>query len=124
MADYKLNGPDESNGVIRNADGANIPNTVKNKDWKEYEKWRDAGGVPDPQYTQAEIDAMDLDQQKAALQQQINAATGEILRFSDWMYDVLRANNTIKDTDETANAVGIAAFKALAQLQYDLDGLG
>lgn len=62
MADYKLNGVDESNGVIREIDGASIPNDPSNNDWQEYLDWKAAdpvANVPDQQYTteeQAQID--------------------------------------------------------------------
>lgn len=46
MAEYQLTATDAS--VIRTADLANIPNDPANKDWKDYEKWLDKGGVPDP----------------------------------------------------------------------------
>jgi hypothetical protein len=46
MADYQLTATDAS--VIRTADGACIPNEPANRDWVEYQKWLEAGGVPDP----------------------------------------------------------------------------
>lgn len=54
MADYRLNGPDESQGVFYRPDRKSIPNSTGNRDWREYEAWRDAGGVPDPQYSLSE----------------------------------------------------------------------
>lgn len=44
MADYQLT----ENGVIRTADGAWIPDETANRDWQEYQKWLEDGGVPDP----------------------------------------------------------------------------
>lgn len=46
MAEYQLTATDAS--VIRTADGASIPNDPANRDWQDYQKWLDAGGVPDP----------------------------------------------------------------------------
>ena len=66
MAEYKLNGPDESNGVTREEDGASIPNAPGNRDWREYVVWRDAGGVPDPQYTTEEQNQIDYDNRQGA----------------------------------------------------------
>lgn len=45
MADYQLT---ETDGVIRTADQAWIPNDPDNRDRVEYDKWLADGGVPDP----------------------------------------------------------------------------
>lgn len=45
MADYRLT---ESGGVIRNSDGAFIPDDPANADYQEYMAWLDAGNTPDP----------------------------------------------------------------------------
>ena len=45
MADYKLT---NSNAVIRTIDNAYISNDTLNSDWREYQDWLAAGGVPDP----------------------------------------------------------------------------
>ena len=34
--------------VIRTEDGACIPNDPANRDWMDYQKWLEDGGVPDP----------------------------------------------------------------------------
>ncbi len=44
MADYQLS----SVGVVREWDGANIPSDPKNRDWRKYQAWERAGGIPDP----------------------------------------------------------------------------
>lgn len=46
MADYRLTEADM--WVIRTADHTIIPNDPANTDWIKYQKWLDAGGVPDP----------------------------------------------------------------------------
>ena len=45
MAGYQLT---ETDAVIRNSDGAFIPNDEGNRDWIEYQAWLEGGGVPDP----------------------------------------------------------------------------
>lgn len=45
MAEYRLTMTDM---VIRNIDGAGIPNDPDNRDRVEYEQWLTDGGVPDP----------------------------------------------------------------------------
>lgn len=47
-----------SEGVIRLADGACIPESLDNKDWSEYLEWVAKGNTPDPAYTQAELDTI------------------------------------------------------------------
>ena len=46
MADYQLTATEST--VIRTADSAHIPNDPANRDYAEYLKWKEAGGVPDP----------------------------------------------------------------------------
>ena len=45
MSDYRLTA---NQSVIRAGDGACIPNDAANRDWVEYQKWLEDGGVPDP----------------------------------------------------------------------------
>jgi hypothetical protein len=45
MADYQLTITDS---IIRTADGACIPSDPANRDYVEYLKWVEDGGVPDP----------------------------------------------------------------------------
>ncbi len=46
MADYQLTESGET--VIRTADRATIPSDPANRDWRDYQDWLAAGGVPDP----------------------------------------------------------------------------
>jgi hypothetical protein len=48
MSEYRLATADQNGPVIRTADGASIPADPANRDWQEYQKWLEAGGVPDP----------------------------------------------------------------------------
>ena len=48
MSDYQLTASEEPCAVIRTADGACIPPDPANRDYAEYQKWVEAGGVPDP----------------------------------------------------------------------------
>jgi hypothetical protein len=48
MAEYKLTAAEEPCGVIRVEDGASIPPDEANRDYAEYLKWVEEGGVPDP----------------------------------------------------------------------------
>ena len=44
MADYKL----YAGGVIRERDGARIPESTTNRDWRRYLVWIAEGNTPDP----------------------------------------------------------------------------
>ena len=44
MAKYKL----VTNGVLRQTDGAFIPDAENNRDWKDYQVWLGQGNTPDP----------------------------------------------------------------------------
>jgi len=44
MSDYILS----EFGVIRASDGASIPESVENRDWREYLEWVDEGNTPTP----------------------------------------------------------------------------
>jgi hypothetical protein len=48
MADYQLTAAEEPCNVIRTEDGACIPPDTANRDYAEYQKWVEDGGVPDP----------------------------------------------------------------------------
>ena len=43
MAEYQL----ANGGVVRTSDGAMIPAAAGNRDWRRYQEWLNAGGVPD-----------------------------------------------------------------------------
>jgi len=46
MSDYAL----AEFGVIRASDGASIPESVDNRDWREYLEWVDAGNTATPYF--------------------------------------------------------------------------
>jgi hypothetical protein len=48
-------------GVQRLTDGAFIPPEPLNKHWRKYLAWKDAGGVPDPEFSPAELAARDAE---------------------------------------------------------------
>ncbi len=67
MADYKLQ---RGNGVLRRSNGAQIPNDPRNRDWRKYQRWLQAGNTPDPADPKRPL----IDTE-AELAQQINSAT-------------------------------------------------
>jgi hypothetical protein len=48
MSDYQLTATEEPCSVIREIDKACIPPDMANRDYAEYTKWVEDGGVPDP----------------------------------------------------------------------------
>lgn len=48
---YKL----KRGGVVRIADGANIPDYEHNADWREYQEWLAQGNTPEPEYSGPEL---------------------------------------------------------------------
>ncbi len=55
-----------SEGVIRLADGACIPESLDNKDWQEYQEWLKKGNTPLPAYTPEELEAKQKADEEAA----------------------------------------------------------
>ena len=61
MAKYRLS---KTDSVIRTADGAHIPASTNNGDWRQYQEWLAAGNTsdpiaPDPAPTQEQLDIAD-----------------------------------------------------------------
>lgn len=102
MADYRLNGPDESQGVFYRPDRKSIPNTTSNRDWMEYIAWRDAGGVPDPQYTTEEQAQIDYEVRQNARIAQLRRDAVELFEFILAIFQVGRDNGawTASDFDQ------------------------
>jgi hypothetical protein len=48
MAEYQLTDPSTGGIIVRTADSANIPPDPANRDYAEYLKWAEDGGVADP----------------------------------------------------------------------------
>lgn len=70
---YKLT--NNENTIQRLSDGATIP---KGHRWyKEYEDWLEEGNTPDPQFTQAELDAQAI--------HATNVEARKYLADTDWM---------------------------------------
>lgn len=46
MAKYRLTADPRT--IIRTEDNAAIPDHQGNRDWLEFQAWKDEGGVPDP----------------------------------------------------------------------------
>lgn len=83
MTDYKLNGTDESYGVVKMDNGVFTTFYQRNSNlWAEYEAWKALGNTPDPQYSLSEAKA--LCNEKA--QSDYEAAIG--LPYNDGVDDI------------------------------------
>lgn len=89
MAEYTLGATDKY--VIRNEDGATIPNDPANRDWEEYQLWLADGGVPDP-YVQPVIEP-------------IQSTSDFIARFTNAEYAKL---GNVRVVDAQGTKVGIS----------------
>lgn len=122
MADYKL----AENGVIRNSDGAFIPNAPGNRDWQAYQDWLNAGNTPDPQYTLAEAQAKAIANIKANAnsridafypiyrQMNINNLQGFVQADKDRMWAYINARRNYSDSREADINAAVDANSALA----------
>ena len=70
MADYKLA---SDGGVIRKSDGAKIPPSTNNRDYRAFMKWNADGGVPDPAALPPVIDKEDQAEQLLVAKPEMNA---------------------------------------------------
>jgi len=68
---YKLN----QNSVTRLADGASIPFANGNRDYEEYKQWLSEGNTPEPEFTQAELEAKVQMEAKAERLKQLEVLT-------------------------------------------------
>lgn len=111
---YQLTG---TTSVIRTTDGASIPNDPANRDWREYQDWLAAGGVPDnadpPPIEPQTVAPQDLMAQFTADDAaKIRAAVDGNAQF--WL--LWSAMQAQKDPMEVSNARFLAGWAALVQV--------
>ena len=71
---YRIHG----SGILRLSDGGFIPEDTGNRDWVKYQEWLDLGNTPDPEFTQADLDAKLVQDDIAAKDILIKARMREI----------------------------------------------
>ena len=73
MKKYKL----IENGVLDQETESFIPNTPSNRHWREYQEWLSEGNIPDPQYTEEELQKKEFDEQIENLNISMNNKVNE-----------------------------------------------
>lgn len=100
-------------GYLDTETGQNIPNAPGNKDYQVVQEWLSAGGVPDPAYTQAEIDAYTAEQEKsgdlADAQAAYNIPVMTLAEREKWIEDTLAPAVSVPQIKE-------ALFEILKQI--------
>ena len=91
---YKL----ASNGVIR-SDGASIPNSEGNRDWKEYQSWLADGNTPEPQYTEQEIIDREQNEEIAGLKKDLTSQQIWLFRMLMEMWKAARQAGVVSNQD-------------------------
>lgn len=105
MADYKLT----KFGVCRLRDGAQIPESFDNMDWREYLSWVAKGNTPEPALTPEEIAAEKAE--KKAEEDRVRAKEADMDdALPDWATVAARID---KGTNELEKATTIAALKVI-----------
>jgi hypothetical protein len=95
MAKYKLSG----NGVKDNETGACIPNSNANRHWKEYQEWVAEGNTPDPEFTQEELDSMEIQGEIQDLRFDMKKADVWLFRMLLEMFEVGKAKGLWDNAD-------------------------
>jgi hypothetical protein len=99
---YKIMG----DGVKR-SDGACIPNTMDNRDWRRYQEWLAEGNTPEPEFTEEELQAKLLGEEVANLKADLQKAQVWQFRMIVELWKVckqLGATNADIDPDVLAKA--------------------
>jgi len=87
MAEYKLLG-DSSEGVKHIPTGMYIPNNVRNRHWKAYQKWLEAGNTPEPQFTAEEQAENAKKAEKLAMKNSLSSVDLKSLKLLSVLIDI------------------------------------
>jgi hypothetical protein len=80
---YKIVG----DGVLR-SDGACIPNTMDNRDWRQYQEWLAEGNTPDPEFTDQELIDIAQSNEITNLKQDLKSALVWQFRMIQELFEV------------------------------------
>ena len=128
MARYKLQGPDESNGVFDTETFYSIPNSDGNRHWEEYKLWKEGKDVngdalpgnpglqtPDPQYTLDEEKSLKKEELRQDCKSAIQGGFTSSATGTEYTYQ--------SDEKDQINLIG--ANQAGVDMEYTvIDGTG
>lgn len=121
MADYRLNGADETNGVFYIPESKFIPNSLGNRDWQGYLAWKALGNTPDPQSTPEEQAQKDYNARQTARVGQLKAALITQFKMILALFQVGRQKGIWTVSDFPSELVAIAQeWQALIE-EYEND---
>jgi hypothetical protein len=86
------------NGVMR-SDGACIPSTSANRDWREYQRWLAEGNTPDPEYTEQELIDKAQSEEITQLKQDLKGALVWQFRMIIELFELLKQSTSITNAD-------------------------
>ena len=86
---------------VKRSDGAFIPNSESNRDWKQYQEWLADGHIPEPEFTPEEIIENEKKAEKDILKNELKADEIDMFAMFVEMWTALKilgAKNTDIDS--------------------------
>ena len=120
MADYRL----LSNGVFYKPENKSIPEDTRNRDWRVYIDWVNAGGVADPQYTTEEQDQIDYEARQEARVSNLKGALINQFKMILALFQVGRDKGLWVTADFDPDLVSIAQSWIATINEYENDEPG
>jgi hypothetical protein len=125
MAEYKEVWPNPNDptvtGYQQTTTGKCIPLDPGNADYQNYLQWEAGGGVADPAYTQAEIDAFNLEVTQAGRRQQLRNALIDQFKMILALFQVGKAKGIWVNDDFDADLRAKAAQWIAIIADYEAD---
>lgn len=84
---------------VKRSDGACIPACSGNRDWKTYLEWLDQGHLPEPEYTQDELDKQAMHLEIANLKSDLRSAMVWEFRMIIELFRLMKSKTTVRNSD-------------------------